>query len=292
MKGPRWRSLLYVPAHEARFVAKAHERGADAIILDLEDGVPDAAKDGARANLADAVARCTSGGATVLVRIDSTWRRAWRDVEAAVAARAHGLLVPKVTDAGAIGVLSAFLGELEQTPGHDGPTTPVVAVIEDARGVLAARAVAACPRVVALVPGNEDLARDLRLDGDAEPFLATHTALLLAARAEGKEVFGSVGSSAAFGDLDAFRSRAERARRFGFRGVTCIHPSQIRVVHEVFAPSADEVTRAERIVAAYDAAGGGAVAVEGAMVDRPVADRAREVLERAGEVREREGGRS
>jgi citrate lyase subunit beta / citryl-CoA lyase len=276
-----WRALLYVPAHVPRFVAKAADRGADAIILDLEDGVPEEAKERARVALAAAVPQAARGGASVLVRIDGTWRRAWRDLEAAVAAGADGVVVPKVADGGAIRVLSAFLDELEREHGRAVGGTSLLAVIESARGLLAAREVAACPRVAALIPGNEDLALDMGVEGDAELFVATHATLLVAARAEGKVVVGSVGSGAGFGDLEGFRTAAQRARSFGFTGVTCIHPSQVPIVHEVFTPSEDEIEHAERVVAAYDAAGGGAVAVEGAMVDRPVAERARALLRRA-----------
>ena len=275
-----WRSLLYVPAHLPRFVSKAHERGADAIILDLEDGVPDRDKEGARATLMESIPQVARGGASVLVRIDSTWRRGWRDIDAAVAAGAHGLVIPKVADAGTIGVISDFVEELEAEAGVPVGTLPLLAVIENARGLLAARAVAACTRVIALIPGNEDLSLDLGLDRDAEGFGVTHIGLLLAARAERKVVFGSVGSSTGFADLEAFRAGAIRAKRFGFQGVTCIHPSQVGVVHEVFSPSDAELEQARRIVAAYDAVGGGAVAVDGAMVDRPVAERARALLER------------
>jgi len=275
-----WRSLLYVPAHEERFVARAHERGADAVILDLEDGVPPAAKDEARAALATAVPRVGRGGATVFVRLDHPWRRAWRDAEAAVAAGAAGVLLPKVSDAGAVRVMSAYLGELESEHGRPIGATWLLPLLEDAAGLLAAREVAACPRVAALIPGNEDLAHAFGVAAGSELFTATHAQLLLAARAEGKGAIGTLGGATGFRDLDGFREVVARSRRFGFDGVTCIHPAQLPVVHDVFAPEAGEIVWAMRVVAAFDAAGGGAVAVDGAMVDRPVAERARALLAR------------
>jgi citrate lyase subunit beta / citryl-CoA lyase len=275
-----WRALLYVPAHEERFVARAHERGADAVILDLEDGVPPAAKDEARAALATAVPRVGRGGATVFVRLDHPWRRAWRDAEAAVAAGAEGLLLPKVRDAGSVRAISALLDELEADQGRPVGRTILLPLLEDAAGLLAAREVAACPRVAALIPGNEDLAHAFGVPPGSELFAATHAQLIVAARAEGKAAVGTLGGATDIHDLEAFRAVVARSRRFGFDGVTCIHPAQVPVVHAVFQPDAAEVERAQRIVAAFAAAGGGAVAVDGAMVDRPVAERARALLAR------------
>jgi citrate lyase subunit beta/citryl-CoA lyase len=273
--------MLYVPAHQPRFVAKAHERGADAVVLDLEDGVPEEAKDAARAALAAAVPSVARAGASAWVRIDPRWHRAWRDVEAAVAAGADGLMLPKVADAGTVRVLADFVTELERAAGTREGRTRLIALIEDARGLQVAREVAAHPRVAALVPGNEDLALDLGVAAEADVLAAFVAPLLVAARAEGKWLLGTLGSGAGFADLEAYRAAVERSRRFGFQGATCIHPAQVPIVHAVFAPSEAELAHARRVLAAFEAAGGGAVAVDGAMVDRPVAERARALLARA-----------
>lgn len=288
-----YRSLLYVPAHEPRFVAKAGQRGADAVVLDLEDGVPEQAKDGARAAIVGAVPRLAAEGVTVLVRVDARWQRAWRDLEAAVAAGAQGLMLPKVRDAGTVKVVSDYLGELEQAHGLPVGVIRLITLLEDAAGLLAARQVAACPRVQALLPGNLDLAHQLGVAPGSEVFAATHAGLLLAAKAEGKALIGTLGGGAELRDMEAFRRTVQRARDFGFEGVTCVHPAQVAVVHEVFAPDPDELAAAARIVEAFEAAGGGAVAVDGHMVDRPVVERARALLARAGQGAgrpEEEGG--
>lgn len=285
-----WRSLLYVPAHEERFVAKAAQRGADAIILDLEDGVPEHAKDSARDAIAAAAPRVGAGGAAVLLRADGRWRRAWRDLESAVAAGVAAVLLPKVRDAASVAVASAYLAELEHAAGRAVGSIGLIPLLEDAAGILAASAIAAQPRVWALLPGNLDLAHDLGVEPGSEVFTATHAQLLLAARSHGKAFIGSLGGGAEIDDLAAFRRGVERARAFGSSAITCVHPTQIAVVHEVFAPEPGALALAERIVAAYDAAGGGAVAVDGAMVDRPVAERARALLARArGAAASREG---
>jgi citrate lyase subunit beta/citryl-CoA lyase len=276
-----WRSLLYVPAHQPRFVAKAHERGADAVVLDLEDGVPEVAKDAARAALAEAVPSVARAGASAWVRIDARWRRAWRDAEAAVAAGAEGLMLPKVADAGTVRVFGDFLTELERAAGAPEGRTRLIALIEDARGLQVAREVAAHPRVAALVPGNEDLALDLGVAPEPDVLAPLVAPLLLAARAEGKWLLGTLGTGAGFTDLEAYRAAVERSRRFGFQGATCIHPAQVAIIHAVYAATEADLDHARRVVAAFDAAGGGAVAVDGAMVDRPVAERARALLARA-----------
>ncbi len=278
-----YRSLLYVPAHEPHFVARAGQRGADAVVLDLEDGVPELAKDEARAALAEAVPRLAAEGVAVLVRVDARWRRAWRDLEAAVAAGAHGVMLPKVREAGMVKVVSDYLGELEQAHGLPVGAIRLITLLEDAAGLLAARQVAACPRVQALLPGNLDLAHELGVAPGSEVFAATHAGLLLAARAEGKALIGTLGGGAELRDMEAFRRTVQRARAFGFEGVTCFHPAQVAVVHEVFAPDPNELAAAARILEAFEAAGGGAVAVDGHMVDRPVAERARALLARAGQ---------
>lgn len=279
---PSWRSLLYVPAHQERFVERAHERGADAVILDLEDGVPPADKDAARAALSAAVPSVARSGAAALVRVNSAWTRAWRDLEAAVAAGACGVVLPKVRGGGAVSVISDYLSELEVEAGVPVGATLVLALLEDAAGMLAAREVAACPRVVALIPGNEDLALDLGIEPEPEVMRSTHALLVLAARAEGKLALGTLGSPGGFKDLGAFRERALLSHRFGFSGGTCIHPSQVAVLNEVHAPSAQELEWARQVVVASEAAAGGVTEMDGRMVDSPVVERARRLLERGG----------
>jgi len=215
------------------------------------------------------------------VRVDPRWRRAWRDLERAVAAGVAAVMLPKVRDAGSVAVVSAYLAELEVAFGRPVGSIGLIALLEDAAGLLAARAVAAEPRVWALLPGNLDLSLELGVEPGGDVFTATHARLLLDARAEGKAFIGTLGGGAEIRDLAAFRRSVERARAFGSEGVTCVHPAQVEVVHEVFAPDPVALAAAERVVGAYDAAGGGAVAVDGMMIDRPVAERARALLVRA-----------
>ena len=278
------RSLLYVPASSERFIAKAHEREADAIILDLEDAVVPAQKTAARARLATAVPSVRQRGAAVFVRINAE-EELWRlDAEAAARAGVFGLLVPKSRDAGMLQHLAAMLEKLERRTGRS--QVALVPMIEDAGAVLDARAIAsATPRVLGLVAGGEDLATAL----DAEPTLETlylpKLLVHLAAKAAGVRSFGLLRTVADYGDLAAVEKSAREARALGFDGASCVHPSVVPILNRAFSPSGEELDRASRLIAAADEAkarGEGAFAFEGKMVDEPVVKRARALLERAG----------
>ncbi len=158
------RSLLYVPASSGRFIAKAHERGADAVILDLEDAVTRSEKDSARARLVTAVASVGERGAAVFVRVNSEPELMERDAQAAARAGAFGLFVPKVREPQVLRELARVLDGVERELSR--PQMVLVPMIEDAGAVLDARRLAAAvPRVFALITGGEDLATAL----DAEP---------------------------------------------------------------------------------------------------------------------------
>ncbi|MBW7929213.1 MAG: CoA ester lyase, partial [Fimbriimonadaceae bacterium] len=164
--------------------------------------------------------------------------------------------------------------------------TPVTALLETALGVVRAFDIATCaPNVSGLAVGLEDLCRDLGVERteSGEETRWAQGAVVLAAKAAGISVSASVYSKV---DDDAgLESYALGCRRMGFDGVGCIHPRQVPMVHRAFAPSEAEIARAQRICAAFDAVEGGVVLVDGAMVDLPVAERARGLLKRAGVVR-------
>lgn len=258
------RSLLYVPAHSESFVAKAHERGADAVILDLEDSVPLAEKPKARAALASAVSSVGQNGAKVFVRVNGA--DAVEDIAAAVAACAFGLMVPKVQSPAQLDAL---------------PDLPIIALLEDPGAVLDARAIAAHPRVMALALGGEDLATELGARPLPKVLHFPKLILHYAAKAEGKMSLGLLQSIADYSDTDRLREAAAEARDFGFDGATCVHPSAVAILNEAFSPSAEDIAWAKRVVAAgedAERAGKGATALDGRMVDRPVIARARRIL--------------
>jgi citrate lyase subunit beta / citryl-CoA lyase len=278
----RIRSLLYVPVSSERFVAKAHERGADAIILDLEDAVAPARKAAARAALAAAVAAVGRHGAAVFVRINADAGLIRRDAEAACRAGAFGLLVPKVRDARSLQALAGFLDGIE----HLVERAPLrlVPMIEDPGAVLDARSIAtATPRNFALMTGGEDLATALGAEPTPEVLHFPKLMVHFAAKAAGLRSLGLMRTVADYDDLAAMETSAREARMFGFDGASCVHPSVVPVLNRAFSPTAEELDRARRMVAEFERAaanGVGAFAFEGKMVDEPVVQRARALLER------------
>ncbi len=287
-----WRSLLYVPANNERFIAKAHTRGADGIILDLEDSVPEAERDGARSILAATAAQVGQDGADVLVRINRPDAEARRDLDAAVIPGVKALMLPKVPDAGHVRSLAVAVSALESERGMEADSIKLVVMIEDPSALFRVDGIAAAhPRNVAAFLGGEDFAAAAGMVPDPETLFLPKVMTLYAARAAGIMPMGMIGTVADYQDLDAVRENIRRSRRFGFEGASCIHPSVVPVLNEEMTPSSGEVERAERIVEAYGAAakeGLGAIAVDGMMVDVPVAERARALLRRHAAIRERE----
>ena len=275
------RSLLYVPASSERFVGKAHERGADAIILDLEDAVAPSEKAGARANLAAAAPKVGQSGATVFVRVNSEPERIRLDAEAACRAGAFGLLVPKVQKPDTLQELATLLEGVERAPGRG--QTVLVPMIEDPGAVLDARVIAKAPRVFAMLTGGEDLAT--ALDAEPTPEVLQFPKLMVhfAAKAAGVRSWGLLRTVADYGDLAGIEQSARQARAFGFDGASCVHPAVVPILNRAFSASDEELTRARSILALYDEAkakGLGAVEFEGRMIDEPVAQRARALLTR------------
>ncbi|MBO8140842.1 MAG: CoA ester lyase [Firmicutes bacterium] len=282
---PAWRSLLYVPAHVDRFVEKASARGADAVILDLEDSVPATEKERAREKARHAAAMLANDGVDVLVRINRPWRWAIRDLEAVVGPGVRAVVVPKADSAAHIKLLGEVVGELERERDVPWGSTGVVALIESAEALRDAHAIAgADPRVVALMLGSEDFAAATGMDPDGEGVLYAKLQIVLAARACGIVPLGLAGSIANYKNAEQLRSIARKSRSLGFEGSPCVHPAQIPILNEAFSPSAEEVAHAQNVVQAYERAsaqGIGALEVDGRMVDVPVVERARRVLERA-----------
>ena len=289
---PVWRSMLFVPVTVEKYVARAAERGADALILDLEDSVPLAEKPRGREVLQDTAATVAKNGADVVVRINRPLRLAIADIEAAVSPRVQALMLTKVESAEHVQMLAEVVDEIESERGMAEGATKFVALVETASGFLRINEIArAHPRLVALSIGAEDFALSVGMLPEAEGLFFPKQQMIIAARAAGILPLGFLGTVADFRDLDAFRSTIRRSRRLGFMGASCIHPSQVAVLNEEYRPSPDEVAVAERAVVAYDAAtasGIGAIEIDGKMVDVPVIERAKHVLQRHRAVLARE----
>lgn len=285
MPAPNWRSLLFVPVTAEKFVARAHTRGADVIILDLEDSIPPDGKDAARAALPAAARQVRGGGVEVCVRINRPLELAIPDIQAAVMPEVTALMLPKAMGPEHVRLLAEVVAAREASHGLTEGHTRLIPVVETAESLpLLPEIARATPRVAAIGVGAEDLCTEMEAEPGADALYAFGMQVVAAARAAGVLPMGSVGPFADFSDLEAYRASLRRSRRLGFGCAACIHPSQVVPINEEYGPSPAEVERARRLIAAFDAAiaeGKGAVAFEGQMIDLPVVDRARKVLARA-----------
>ena len=220
-----WRSLMFVTATGEKFVAKAYTRGADVIILDLEDSIPPGEKPPARAALPAAAATVGQAGAEVAVRINRLLDHAVLDIAAAVMPAVGTLMLPKVMGPEHVRLLSEVVAARETAQGMAIGHTRFVAVVEtpDALQLLPAIA-AADPRVVALGLGVEDLATAIEAIPSADMLYHFAMMVVAAARAARIQPMGSVGPFADFSDLAGYRASLKRSRVLGFACQACIHP--------------------------------------------------------------------
>jgi (3S)-malyl-CoA thioesterase len=254
-----YRSVLYIPASRERALEKARELAADAIIFDLEDAVSPEEKVRAREVLSAALG-ADYGGRARIVRVNGLGTE-WVEGDLAAFGGHPGVdavLVPKVNGPAD---LEAVAGKVK---------APLWAMLETAKGCLNAAAIAAHPRLEGMVMGINDLAKELgaRFRADRLPLMAGLGACVLAARAEGKVIVDGVFN--AFKDEAGLRAECEQGRDMGFDGKTLIHPAQVGVANEVFAPSDEEVALARRMIAAYAEArarGEGVAVVDGRIVE-------------------------
>ena len=275
-----------------RFVDGAARRGADAIILDLEDSVAASEKERARTLVSEAADIVSRGGADVVVRINRPLRLAVRDIEAAIGPGVLALALPKVDGPEHVQLLAEIVDEVEAERGMAPGTTRLIAMVETAAAFFRIAEIArAHPRLCALNLGAEDFATSAGILPEAEALSMPKQMAVFAARAAGIMPLGFIGSIAEFHDLDGFRQTIRRSRRFGFIGASVIHPSQVPILNEEFRPSPNEVDHARRVLTAYDKAlaeGVGAVTVDGKMIDVPVVERARLLVEREEAIAARE----
>ena len=289
---PVWRSMLFVPVTQRRFVEGAARRGADAIILDLEDSVAASEKERARTLVPEAAEIVSRGGADVVVRLNRPLRMTVRDLEAVVGPGVQAVALPKAESADHVRLVAEIIDEVEAERGMPIGTTKMLAMVETASAFFRIAEIAkAHPRLVGLNLGAEDFALSAGMLPEAEGLFMPKQMCVFAARGAGIMPLGFVGTVAEFHDLDGFRETVRRSRRLGFMGASVIHPSQIAILNEEFSASTSEIDHARRVVAAYDealAAGIGAVTVDGKMIDVPIVERARLLLEREAAIAARE----
>lgn len=281
---PVWRSILYVPGNVPKFIDKAHERGADCVLVDLEDSVQPAQKAEARAMLPETMKKVARGGADVAVRINRPMRQAIPDLEAAVRPGLSTLFVTKTEGVQHLRLLDEVVTELERERGMPVGGVGFAAMIEHPRALTELNDIAERgPRVIAMMLGGEDFALETGSVPGDETLELPKRMVAFAAQAHGVSMIGILGTVADYSDPAAYRKCAERARRFGFSGGTCIHPGLVATLNEAFTPTADEVAQARKLIAADEKAaaeGRGSFSVDGKMIDIPVIDRARRLIQR------------
>jgi len=281
------RSILSVPGSSARFLAKAEQVPADVIAFDLEDSVAPQEKAAARTAVAEAVGRFPKQGRLVYVRPnDLESGLAEDDLAAVVRSGLDGIHLPKVHRPATLVRADHYLTLLERLRGLAPGSVRLMAWIESAEGVANVEAIcAASPRLVAVSVGSEDYAASLGVTRSAA---GTELAFARARVVNAAAAAGLVaidGAETALADRDRFWQAARAVRQLGYRGKFCIHPDQVGLVNDAFAPSGAERDWAEKVVAAFEAArdrGIGAISVDGSMVDLPIYERARELLRSTG----------
>ncbi len=277
------RTRLYIPGTMPKFMLNAGIHQPDAVILDLEDSVAPPEKSSARFIVRNALRTLDFFGAEPMVRINQG-DLGLQDLEAVVPQPVHLILIPKAETEDRVHAVDEKISKISQTCERQEPVF-LMPILESARGIVNAPAIAhASPNNVALGIGLEDYTADLgtprTLEG-RESFFA-RSMVVNAARSAGLQAIGTV-----FGDVDdmeGLRSAAMEAKSLGFDGMGAIHPRQIRVIHEAFAPTEEEIEKAQAIVVAFDEAqakGLGVVSLDTKMIDAPVVKRAQHTVDLA-----------
>jgi citrate lyase subunit beta/citryl-CoA lyase len=287
------RSLLFIPGDDERKLAKGNGSGADAVIVDLEDAVRPARKAAARALSAEWIAatRALNPRPRLYVRINDLETPFWQDdLSGVMGSQPDGILLPKARSGADIHRLSIALNHAEEHAGTPGGATRIIALVtETAISILSlASYVGASTRLEGLSWGAEDLSAAVGAHTNREadqrtwtsPFLLARNLCLFTAVAANAQAIDTVFVN--FRDAEGLRAEADAAARDGFTGKLAIHPGQVAAINGAFTPSAEEVARAEELVALFAAApAAGALSFRGQMVDRAHVLRAERMLERA-----------
>jgi len=282
------RSRLYLPGSEPKYFINAGLHAPDAIILDLEDAVHPAEKDAARILVRNALRAVDFRGAERMVRINQL-PLGLDDLDEVVPESPDVILIPKVETAGQVVEVDQRIARAQARSGDPGCGLKrdlwLLPILESALGIENAFAIAtASPRNVCLTIGQEDYTADLGVTKTAlgAESLYARTRLVNAARAAALQANDSVYGDV--GDMEGLAAWARNARALGFEGMGCVHPLQIAVIHQAFAPAQQEIDKALRIVAAYEdaqARGLGVVSLGSKMIDPPVVERALKLVARA-----------
>ena len=277
------RTMLFVPGNNPGMIKDAGIYAQDAIMFDLEDSVSLAEKDAARFLVYEALMTMDYGDKELVVRINDPSARGGReDLEAIVRTRRAVIRLPKTETAEDVLLCEKEIARIEGECGMEEGSTPMMAAIESAAGVLNAREIAfSSKRLIGIALGAEDYVTDLKTNrspGGIE-LLFGRSMILLAARAAGIDAIDTVYSDV--NNEEGFRAEVELIHQLGFDGKSIINPRQIKTVHEIYTPSEKEIAKAQAVMEAIEEArrkGSGVISLNGKMVDRPIVLRAQRVL--------------
>jgi citrate lyase subunit beta/citryl-CoA lyase len=280
---PAYRSFLFAPGNHARKVVKVFDCGADHVILDLEDAVAKAEKVATRALVVEALKRLRRGGAYIRVNAFTT-EFCYGDAVAVVGRGLDGIILPMVESREQIVAFDWLVGALERERGLPPGGIDIIPIIETAKGIAQARAIAgAGTRVKRMAFGAGDYTLDMNMEwtrGESELEHA-RAEMAVASRAAGLEApIDTVWVH--INDLDGLASSAKRARQLGFQGKMCIYPTQVAPVNGAFTPSETEIAFARRVVAAFETAeraGSSSIQLDGYFIDYPIVYKAQRTLD-------------
>ena len=280
------RALLYMPGDDMHKIQKASTLGVDCICMDFEDGVAFNRKAEARRTVVEALGSLNFGSSERLVRINPVGSGLEdEDLQAALAGRPDGIVIPKVESGEQIRWTSEGITSYERSSGWPAGGVIIIAIVETARGIVNLQGIAvADQRLRALIFGAEDFAGDIGAlrTADGREVLYGRSAVVVHAAAAGLQAIDMVYVD--FRDLEGLKTEAIQGVQMGFAGKQVIHPAQVVPVQEAFTPDDEEIQRARRILDAYEqhqTAGQGAFALEGKMVDAPIVKTAERVVARA-----------
>ena len=283
------RSWMFVPGHRQRMIDKSLGLNADAIMLDIEDGVAPDEKDTARKNIAESLGRAkTPGSPARYVRINAIGHaRMNADLEAVVRPGLEGLVCPKVDTPEEIQQIEAILNHQEPMNKLDKGSVRLLIAIESPKGLLNAPAIAAASsRITGIIFGAEDFGREIGLpavrEGEARDLIYARSAIVIAAAAAHVQAVDGVWVD--LNDSAGLLAFAKQSRQLGFSAMSCIHPSQIDAINTTFSPTAEEIDYCRKVLQAFkeaNARGDGSIALGGQLIDRPIVERARRTMEMA-----------
>jgi citrate lyase subunit beta/citryl-CoA lyase len=299
MNGFVRRSSLIFPVNVPRFVEKAYTRGADCVIMDLEDSVPEAEKDSARALIKGSIPVVGKGGGDVAVRINRPLKEARRDLEASVWPGLTCIALPKVESAEEVRLRDEAITELEARRGLPTASVQLAVSVETALGVIRAFEIAsASPRIVTIGVGAEDLTQEMGVQtsvGGKELWYA-RSKVLMDAYAAGVQPTGLIGVEPfSWREPEKAYDAAVNSRRLGYKGAQSIHPAPIPHINRGFSIPEEEVDYMRRALDAFEEGlerGTASVNLEGRMIDIATAERCRKVLRRAAAIEEMERRKS